>query len=190
MNTEITYTITTKQNDKKEEITFKVEYDTNGNQVDGYSYNPTSGWTNYTNFTQGWSEEDPELQEMLMAIKDYSQSMDLDMLIADSTTEDIGNTITTEYYCDGYVTENKTYSFTITIDDVTYTGDVLGSLSTTQIAIVKEAIEKQYEVEVDEEDFHEYLDLAIEDAEQINEFNQNTWGFLKQGILEDYSKCL
>ena len=117
MNTKIYYNIQVEENEKTEQIDFQMEYDENEN-VDGYSFNPTSGWTGYTEFTQGWSEQDEDLNELLRAIEDYATSMELDFLIADTKKEDIGKTYERDYYCDRYVHENKEYHFTVTIEDV------------------------------------------------------------------------
>lgn len=191
MNTEIFYNIRTELEDgRSQEIEFSQEYNQDGECIDGSSFNPTSGWTNYTGFTQGWSEQDKDLNEALQAIKEYSQSMDLEILVADTTHKDIGNTYTTEYYCEQYVDTKQLWTFIVTIEDICLTGDIIDSLNTEQLNLLKEAIETQYNTKVDMDDFKEYLELTIEDAEAIQEFNSNTWGFLKQGILEDYSKHL
>lgn len=119
MNTTIYFTIKTQtENKNTQQIDFKLEFNEDGENTDGYSFNPTSGWTNYNNFDQGWTEQDEQLQEALLAIKDYSQSMQLESIVADATKEDIGKTTTTKHYCDGYVTENKDYTFEVTITDI------------------------------------------------------------------------
>jgi hypothetical protein len=118
MNTEIYYNIRTELEDGRyEDIDFKKEYNHEGECVDAYSFNPISGWTSYNNFDGGWSEQDHELNELLAAIKDYSTSMDCEQMIAETTKENIGDKYTVEHYCDGYVEENKTYTFIVTIED-------------------------------------------------------------------------
>ena len=112
---EIIYNIkATNENGKTENIDFKQFYE-NDECTDAYSFNPTSDWTGYTQFTDGWSEQDPELNELLAAIKDYSTSMELNYLIADSEIEDIGKKYEVTYYCEGYIEENKEYQFTVEI---------------------------------------------------------------------------
>lgn len=108
--------------DKEEQIEFMVEFNEEGELSDSASYNAVKGWVAYGNFMVGWSEQDDDLNELLYAIRDYSCSMAIEELLFDATEEDIGRTYHTSYFCDGYVSENREYSFEVCIDDVSVEG--------------------------------------------------------------------
>ena len=100
---------------KSGKISFQLVFE-NESCVDGYSYNPTSGWGLYTTFQLGWSEMDEDINELLQAVKDFSQSMKCQDIISDCT--DIGECFEINYYCDGHVNENKEYAFMVIITDI------------------------------------------------------------------------
>ena len=50
--TTINFNIKTQKDSKTQEISFQLEFNEAGEITDGYSFNPTSGWTNYNNFGQ------------------------------------------------------------------------------------------------------------------------------------------
>jgi len=106
------FTIKCEKEDKFEEIDFKLEND-NG-ELSGESYNPVQMWTGYTHFDQGWSEMDPDLNNLLGAIKDYSLSEELIELL-ENNYNNLNKPLQTKYFCDGYVDENREYDFEVTI---------------------------------------------------------------------------
>jgi len=114
INTRIYFTIKCNE----QEIDFYNEYNEEGECNDGYSRNPTSGWTGYTQWHSGWSEQDDTLEETWAAIKEYSRSMALYDLVSSMTQEDINKEYETEYYCEDYVDEKKTYKFTVICYDI------------------------------------------------------------------------
>lgn len=117
--TEVYFTIRAElesQNEiKTEKIDFILEYSEEGECVDGVSYNPTTGWGNYTAFDVGWSEQDKDLNLLLEAIKEFSCSMQLEHCIADVTKKDIGKEITQKYVCDSVDADVK---FKVEIEDI------------------------------------------------------------------------
>lgn len=117
----IWFSIITKNGDKSERIDFSLTNDCG--EIEGESFNPVNGWTGYTKFDQGWSEQDEELQEMLRAIKEYSQSEELTDLILNVLPEDVGKTFNEEYFCNWFVDENKTYEFYVEINDAEFGDD-------------------------------------------------------------------
>ena len=57
---------------KSENIDCYFEINENGEITeDGGSFNPTTGWTNYTNWNQGWSEQDEDLNELISTLKEF-----------------------------------------------------------------------------------------------------------------------
>lgn len=117
----VLYTITAKKEDykdKEESIRFKIELDETGEITDSYSFNPTYGWTSYHNWWDGWSEQDPELNELLTVIDEVTQNTDYLVPITewvlsskpnDETVMEVNTTIYTHdfirYYEGGYIIE-------------------------------------------------------------------------------------
>lgn len=85
------------ENTEVEEIEFMLEYTKEGECVNGESFNPTQGWTNYTEWDQGWSEQDEKLNDLLVKIREYSQSMELEQLVAEMEVTDINKVYKTEF---------------------------------------------------------------------------------------------
>ena len=116
MYTKINYTIKSEKKFadelKSESIDFQIRIDEEDN-TDSYSFNPNSGWTQYDGFMDGWSEQDPDLNELLEAIHDYSSSEELFNLVCESVEEDIGNEYVREYE----------YKYATTINDVEVDGE-------------------------------------------------------------------
>ena len=120
---EITFSIQAQkkfnQTEKDHEIEFLLEFDeTTGDCNDGQSFNPTKGWTNYTQFRQGWTEQDPDLNELLGAIEEYSRSPDLSEIIYNTGKEDIGTQYHTIYMCEDFVENKSPYKYTVTIRNI------------------------------------------------------------------------
>lgn len=115
----IYFTIQTEKefnNEKKEhEIEFMLEFDETGECIDGESFNPTSGWTNFTQWHTGWSEQDPDLETLLQAIEEYSKTMEIVELVALMEQCDINKHYHQVYYCD---TIEEEYKFTIICTDL------------------------------------------------------------------------
>lgn len=97
--------------DKEENILFSLTFDETGECTNRESYNPTKGWTNYNNFRQGWSERDDTLNELLEAIREYSQSPELFEIVSDFQKEDIGKEFKQVY-------KSISHDFVITCVDV------------------------------------------------------------------------
>lgn len=190
MNTTIEFTLKTQKNQQEVETSFIFEYNEEGECIDAQAFNPTRGYTNMTQWRTGWSEQDSELETMWDALEEYSMSGDLVEYIANENKTDIGNKYTTEYYCDNTPETRGNWTFIITIDDVSISGDITHLLNQEQVKNMEEEIQQEYHAKVNHEDFLEYLELVLEDAKDIMDFNNNVWNSLKQGIKEDYAKNL
>ena len=100
---------------KTEVIDFMKEYSSEGECIDGLSFNPTQGWVNYTAFDIGWSEKDKDLTCLLKAIKEYSCSVSLEQYLGDITENDIGTKKSFKYPCD--LVDSDNIKFTVEITD-------------------------------------------------------------------------
>lgn len=90
--------IKTEEGNDVEEIEFMLQFDDSGECTDdGESFNPTSGWTNYTGWSYGWSEQDEKLNNLLDNIRDYSQTMELEQLIAEMEITDLNKEYHVKY---------------------------------------------------------------------------------------------
>lgn len=123
MITTIYYEIEAKKDyngeEKTEAIDFKKVYDTTYGEVDAYSRNPVRGWTRYTGFTDGWTEIDPDSNDLLSAIKYYATSYDLYSYIEDADETDIGKTMVIRYVCEhDQYNPSQEYTFEVTIIDI------------------------------------------------------------------------
>lgn len=82
---------------KSEEGDFMLYFDENGTCTDGESFNPTTGWTNYTQWDQGWSEQDEDLQYLQELISEFSKTMKLEEIVSEMEITDINKEIPIEY---------------------------------------------------------------------------------------------
>lgn len=105
---------------KTHSIDFMLQYDEDGNTIDGEGRNPCGGWTNYTQWHQGWSEQDDDLETLLAAINEFSRSMELDTLIGELDESDLQQEYIYEYTCENFEDpdDNITYHFEITLYDI------------------------------------------------------------------------
>lgn len=55
---EVTFNINVEKEGKSEDISFKNQVYPDGTTGNGESYNPTSGWTHWHGWNQGWQEQD------------------------------------------------------------------------------------------------------------------------------------
>ena len=103
---EIYFTITAKKEHenelKEQEIDFMLEFNEDGECVDGQSFNPVSGWTNYSNWHDNWMEMDEDMEELLDAIKEYSCTMELEQMVAEFEVTDINYMKNVVYECNNY----------------------------------------------------------------------------------------
>ena len=106
MNTEIYFTIKTETETTDAEIEFNLQFRDNGECHDGESFNPTNGWTNYTEWHTGWGEEE-ETEELYDLIREYSMSMELEEIVAEMEITDVNYPKTVEY-------EGNTFTVTCT----------------------------------------------------------------------------
>lgn len=120
MNTNIYFTVKAEKKFddeiKEHEIDFMLQYDETGKCIDGESRNPCNTWTNYTNWHQGWSEQDDDLETLLAAIREYSTTMELEEMVAEFEITDINYENIVEYECNDYV--DGLFKFTIICYDI------------------------------------------------------------------------
>lgn len=102
---------------KDVENDFMLEFDEKGYITDSSARNPCSTWTNYTRWDQGWTEQDEDLNILWAAIKEYSQTMELEDIIANMDTTDIEKVYTTTYECEDIYHPGE-YDFKITVEYV------------------------------------------------------------------------
>lgn len=105
---------------KNHSIDFMLQYDEDGNTIDGEGRNPCSGWTNYTQWHQGWGEQDDDLETLLAAINEFSRSMECDTLIGELDASDLQQEYIYEYPCENFddPDDNITYHFAIILWDI------------------------------------------------------------------------
>ena len=92
MITEIYFIIKASEKDNTEknvEIEFMLEYNGAGECIDGLSYNLCTGWTNYNNWHQGWTEPDHKLEILYEVISEYSKTMECEQLVAEMAAGDL-----------------------------------------------------------------------------------------------------
>lgn len=102
---------------KSESALFRLIYE-DGECVDGNSFNPFKGWVRYESFMDNWSEMDDGLNELLLAIKEYSLSDELKEFIGVVDKDDVGKIHHTSYFCSDYVPVTETYYFDVIIREV------------------------------------------------------------------------
>jgi len=118
MNTEIYFTIRASKKDNTEknvEVEFMMEFNNDGTCIDGQSFNLCSGWTNYTNWHQGWTEQDDDLEELYNVIREYSKSMECEQIVAEM---EAGDVVTCEFVHNKelYKVDISSYCFSICED--------------------------------------------------------------------------
>lgn len=126
---EIIFNIKAETEDEAEDTDFKIEIHADGTMGDSYSWNPNSGWTNWDNFTDGWSSQNQTCNQLLSMIHtwadggNYAQYAEF---VETAETEDVGSTMVfdSDFEEDTYdltSTEEGYVKIIVTIDDVEYT---------------------------------------------------------------------
>ena len=87
---EVTFNIMVEKEGKSEDISFKNQVYPDGTTGDGESYNPTSGWTHWHGWNQGWQEQDEELNTLLSYIRIISNDEEIEEFVEYAEPDDIG----------------------------------------------------------------------------------------------------
>lgn len=105
---------------KSVETDFYLDFEEYEGCVDGMACNPTSTWTNYTQWDNGWTEQDDDLNTLWGAVKEYSKTMELEELIGSMDECDIGKSYSEEYKCESFCEpeNNCCYDYKVTINDI------------------------------------------------------------------------
>lgn len=108
----ITFEIEVTKNGKNQNNLFILEFDEDG-ECSGQAFNPVAGWGNYDNWTDGWSEQDEDINQLIGVISAYSGTMELTDIVGEMQTTDINKPIKREY-----VHDKETYEIKITCIDI------------------------------------------------------------------------
>ena len=125
---EVTFNIMVEKEGKSEDISFKNQVYPDGTTGNGESYNPTSGWTHWHGWNQGWQEQDEELNTLLSYIRIISNDDEIEEFVEYAEPDDIGEVTqwtATEEELLSVDSEprdypNGTVNITVTIEDVEY----------------------------------------------------------------------
>ena len=127
---EVTFNINVEKEGKSEEISFKNQVYPDGTTGDGESYNPTTGWTHWHGWNQGWQEQDEELNTLLTYVGIISNDFysEIEEFVEDAEPSDIGEVAqwtATEEELLSVDSEPRDYpdgtvNITVTIEDVEY----------------------------------------------------------------------
>ena len=130
MTVEITFNISVEKNGKEENISFRNQFYPDGCTGDGESYNPTSGWTHWHGWGQGWQEQDEELNTLLTYVGIISNDFysEIEEFVEDAEPIDIGEVAqwtATEEELLSVDSEPRDYpsgtvNITVTIENVEY----------------------------------------------------------------------
>lgn len=125
---EVTFNIMVEKEGKSEDISFKNQVYPDGTTGDGESYNPTSGWTHWHGWNQGWKEQDEELNTLLSYIRIISNDEEIEEFVEYAEPDDIGEVTQWEATEEELLSvdseprdyPNGTVNITVTIEDVKY----------------------------------------------------------------------
>lgn len=125
---EVTFNINVEKEGKSEDISFKNQVYPDGSTGNGESYNPTSGWTHWHGWNQGWQEQDEELNTLLTYVGIISNDEEIEEFVEYAEPDDIGEVtqwVITEKELLSVDSEPRDYpngsvKVTVTIEDVEY----------------------------------------------------------------------
>lgn len=130
MTVEVTFNLSVEKNGKEENISFRIQCYPDVAEAEGESYNPTSGWTHWHGWNQGWKEQDEELNTLLSYIGIISNDFydEIEEFIECAEPGDIGKVAqwqATEEELLSVDSEprdypNGTVNITVTIENVEY----------------------------------------------------------------------
>lgn len=127
---EVTFNINVEKNGKEENISFRIQCYPDVAEAEGESYNPIYGWTHWRGWSQGWQEQDEELNTLLSYIGIISNDFysEIEEFVEEAEISDIGEVAQWEATeeellsvdSDPLEYHNGSVNITVTIEDVKY----------------------------------------------------------------------